>query len=220
MEISNKLIKEALKNVYFISGTAYAGKSTVCKMLANKYNMIHCEENYKFGDFLKLTTPQTHPNMNYFNTKSSWEEFVSRSKEDYYNWMVGTARETTEFEILHLLSLPRDQKVIVDTNIPHNVLKEISDYNRVVYMVATPEISTNQFFNRKDAEKQFLYKVIKNSSKPEENMKKFRDSLMYINSLDVINEYINTGYYVIKREHLDDDVNHKLKLVEEHFKLN
>ena len=33
-------------NVYFINGTAYAGKSTMVKMLAEKYNGIACEENY------------------------------------------------------------------------------------------------------------------------------------------------------------------------------
>ena len=33
-------------NVYFINGTAYAGKSTLVKKLAEKYNGIACEENY------------------------------------------------------------------------------------------------------------------------------------------------------------------------------
>lgn len=33
-------------NVYFINGTAYAGKSTMVKMLAEKYNGMACEENY------------------------------------------------------------------------------------------------------------------------------------------------------------------------------
>ena len=34
------------ENVYFINGTAYAGKSTIVKALANKYDGIACEENY------------------------------------------------------------------------------------------------------------------------------------------------------------------------------
>ena len=33
-------------NVYFINGTAYAGKSTMTKLLAEKYDGILCEENY------------------------------------------------------------------------------------------------------------------------------------------------------------------------------
>ena len=34
------------ENVYFINGTAYAGKSTMVKLLAQKYDGIACEENY------------------------------------------------------------------------------------------------------------------------------------------------------------------------------
>lgn len=33
-------------NIYFINGTAYAGKSTMVKLLAGKYDGIVCEENY------------------------------------------------------------------------------------------------------------------------------------------------------------------------------
>ena len=33
-------------NAYFINGTAYAGKSTMVKLLAYKYDGIACEENY------------------------------------------------------------------------------------------------------------------------------------------------------------------------------
>jgi cytidylate kinase len=36
MNIDNTIIKEYLKNVYFINGTAYAGKSTICKMISER----------------------------------------------------------------------------------------------------------------------------------------------------------------------------------------
>lgn len=34
------------KNAYFIIGNAYAGKSTMIKLLAEKYQGILCRENY------------------------------------------------------------------------------------------------------------------------------------------------------------------------------
>lgn len=40
-------------NIYFINGTAYAGKSTMVKMLAEKYNGIACEENYHAARILE-----------------------------------------------------------------------------------------------------------------------------------------------------------------------
>ena len=46
MKIENNILKHYLKNVYFITGTAYAGKSTTVKMLAERYDMICCGENY------------------------------------------------------------------------------------------------------------------------------------------------------------------------------
>ena len=39
-------LKKQFKNVYFIIGTAYAGKSTMIKMLSEHYDGIMCEENY------------------------------------------------------------------------------------------------------------------------------------------------------------------------------
>ena len=46
MHIENNILKHYLKDVYFITGTAYAGKSTAVKLLAERYGMILCGENY------------------------------------------------------------------------------------------------------------------------------------------------------------------------------
>ena len=50
------------ENVYFINGTAYAGKSTMVKLLAEKYDGIACEENYQdminFRECLKRVNSQ------------------------------------------------------------------------------------------------------------------------------------------------------------------
>ena len=40
------------ENAYFINGNAYAGKSTIVKLLAEKYNGIFCGENYHMDYFL------------------------------------------------------------------------------------------------------------------------------------------------------------------------
>ena len=49
MKIENNILKHYLKNVYFITGTAYAGKSTAVKMLSERYGLVCCGENYRFG---------------------------------------------------------------------------------------------------------------------------------------------------------------------------
>lgn len=83
MKINYQIIKEYLKNVYFITGTAYAGKSTMCKMISERHGLYHCEENYKVDDFLRIATPEMFPNMCYFQTMKDWQEFISRTPEAY-----------------------------------------------------------------------------------------------------------------------------------------
>ena len=43
-----------MKDCYFINGTAYAGKSTMCKLLAEKYDLILCGENYGLDRMLEM----------------------------------------------------------------------------------------------------------------------------------------------------------------------
>ena len=40
MILQNNILKYVLKNAYFINGTAYAGKSTMVKLLAEKYGIL------------------------------------------------------------------------------------------------------------------------------------------------------------------------------------
>ena len=52
------------ENVYFINGTAYAGKSTMVKLLAEKYDGIVCEENYQ-DRLLENLDAKEFPNLTY-----------------------------------------------------------------------------------------------------------------------------------------------------------
>lgn len=45
IQISDNLIKHYLSSVYFINGHSYAGKSTMAKLLSERFDMILCGEN-------------------------------------------------------------------------------------------------------------------------------------------------------------------------------
>ena len=49
MKIANNIIKAHLKNVYFLCGGAYGGKTTMAKLLEEKhgffYNLFHRNKN-------------------------------------------------------------------------------------------------------------------------------------------------------------------------------
>ena len=169
---------------------------------------------------MNKTTSRTHPNIHYFETMNSWEEFVTRDKFTYSKWLDDTSKELTLLEIEYLLTLPKDRLIIVDTNITHDVLSKISDYSRVAYMVTTPEISRDEFFNRDDKEKQFLLNVIKNTDKPEENLRNYKETILYANRIEVIERFTKSGYCYTFRKTLEDDICDKFKRICEHFKLD
>lgn len=219
MRFDDKILKAYLKNAYFINGTAYAGKSTACRILSKRYDLVLVGENHRFDDDLELTTRQDHPHMNDFKTMNGFEEFVTRTKEDYDAWIHGVSKETTPFEILELISLSRDRKVIVDTNIPHEILVRIAEPDHIAYMVATPKIAMEHFFDRHDSEKRFLLDVIEQSEDPSGNLERYKETIAYINRQEIIDHFKNSGIFTIERTSVDEDIEPKIRKLVEHFKL-
>lgn len=220
MNIKNNILKHYLKNCYFINGMAYAGKSTMCKMLAEKYDMIHCEENYNMDMILSVVTQENQPNLNYFNIKIDWQEYVNRTPDEYESWYNGIAKEVTDFEIAELIRVSATKKVIVDTNISCDVLNDISDYNRVAIMLSPQSLSVDRFFDRNDYEKQFLLSEIQKSPDPVKTLQNFKDCIARINGQRYYDEFKNSDFFVLVRENSEIDTKvETLAILAKHFGL-
>lgn len=76
MEIANNILKGYLQNVYFITGTAYAGKSTMVKMLAERFDLIACGENYHSASSDKIATPQNESVDRFFKRDDPEKRFL------------------------------------------------------------------------------------------------------------------------------------------------
>lgn len=200
MKIENNILKHYFRNVYFITGTAYAGKSTMVKMLAERYDMVFCGENYFTEVTDMVADPAIQPDLCYIKNLTDFKDFVTRSPEEYERWIFGTGREAVGFEIAELISLSRNKKVIVDTNIPLDILKEISDYNRVAVMLSPQSMSVERFFDRSDPEKQFILSVIDSCENSEKVMENYRKGLALINSKEHYEEFLNSGFFTLIRE--------------------
>ncbi len=135
-------------NVYFINGTAYAGKSTMVKMLAEKYNGIACEENYQDVKLWELDSSE-FPSLTYTRDLKGWRDFIRR----------------------------------------------------------TP-----------DEEKQFLYRLLLEEENTDEAMDNFRQCLMRVNSKEIYNKFLNSGFNVIKRDDARS-IEETFVLVEKAFEL-
>ena len=63
IEIESNLLRYILRDAYFITGTAYAGKSTMVRMLAERYGLVACGENYHCAVADTVATPEAQPDM-------------------------------------------------------------------------------------------------------------------------------------------------------------
>lgn len=200
MIIENNILRHYLRNVYFITGTAYAGKSTTVRMLADRYNMVFCGENYHIAVSDVVADPAMQPDLCYRRSLTDWKAFVTRTPEEYERWIYNSGREGAGFEIAELISLARDRKVIADTCIPLEILREISDYHHVAVMLSPQSMSVDRFFDRSDPDKQFLLSVIDSCENSEAVMENYRRGLALINSQKHYDEYAQSGFFTVVRE--------------------
>ena len=205
-------------NVFFFNGTAYAGKSTMVKLLADKYDGIACEENYHDALLPELDSKE-FPGLTYTRDLQDWHDFVRRTPDEYEAWVKRTSKECETLELRILSEMDAQGKLVfVDTNISLETLREISDYDHVMIMLADPEISVKRFFERPDREKQFLYRLMMEEPEPERALENFRHCLERVNSTAVYEGFLHSGFRVMVR---DDSrtIEETLALVERGFGL-
>lgn len=188
------------------------------KLLAEKHNGIACEENYH-NSLIADLSKEDFPCLTYTRDLKDWSDFIRRTPDEYEAWVNGCTKECIILELKILEKLKeQNKKIFVDTNIPIEVLKQISDKDHVVIMLADPDISVKRFFDRPDKEKQFLYKLLLNENDPEHAMENFRECLKRINSREKYNEFLNSGFNVVLRDE-QRTAEETLLIVEGFFKI-
>lgn len=188
------------ERVYFVNGTAYAGKSTLVKALARKYDGIACEENYHDALLPELDKNE-FPNLTYTRDLEDWHLFIRRTPEVYARWVRDVAKECEILELRMLEEIVKEGKpVFVDTNISVETLNDISDESHVLIMLSDPSISVNRFFERPDKEKQFLYQLMLEEEDPQAALDNFRQGLTLINSPENYEALLHSGFPVLLRD--------------------
>jgi len=223
IQISDNIVKHYLRNVYFINGHSYVGKSTMVKMLADRYDMVFCGENYQSGmpdSFPKSELSRwKQPALCYFDTMSGWEEWLGMTPEEHADWVYSCTKDCIEVEIAELIKRAAGvKKVIVDTNIPPDMLHAISDYNRVAIMLGDPKESAKRFFERDDADKKFMMQEIKKCKDPEATLANFNAWLMYKSPHEP--NWESTGFFTYTRTDYENDTREEvLAMLARHFGL-
>lgn len=205
-------------NAYFITGTAYAGKSTMVKLLGEKHGGIVCEENYH-DRFFPEVDRAAFPHLSYTRELKDWHDFIRRTPDEYAAWISGSSRECETLELRVLPELcAQGRPVFVDTNISLGTLRRVADERHVLVMLADPQVSVRRFFERPDREKQFLYRLMMEEPDPAAALENFRQCLARINTPEVYEDFLHSGFQVILRDE-NRSVRQTLALAEDAFGL-
>ena len=205
-------------NAYFINGTAYAGKSTMVELLAEKYDGIACGENYH-NRLLPQLDKEQFPGLTYTRDLEGWHDFIRRTPDEYEAWVDRTSRECETLELRILEQVCGQEKpVFVDTNICLETLRRVAPHDHVLIMLADPEVSVRRFFDRPDRDKQFLYRLIMEEPDPACALENFRQCLTRINSRERYDRFLHAGFHVLLRDE-SRTVEQTLALAEKAFGL-
>ena len=214
MKIANNIIKEHLKNVYFLCGGAYGGKTTMAKLLEEKHGFIRYRQGDHEDEYALIADPKEQPAFG-LDRSADWHGYFAQPPREYADWMKTSLQEEAEFTIADLLALSRENKVIVDGIIPIELLKEISDYDHVFLLFAPDEMKRKQYFNR--ADKDEVYRFILSFPDGEELLKNVNEALNIDNEYER-QTFINSGFKYKERSE-DDTIDGTLRIIEEHFGL-
>lgn len=214
MKISDNIIKEQLKNVYFLSGGAYGGKTTMAKLIEEKYGICRYRQGDHYDEFSSIATSEFQPALSLDRSKD-WHGYFSQEPSKYAAWLQAELEEEAEFVIMDLIKLSQNQKVIADVIIPIDILKSIADPNQVMLLFAPDEMTRKHYFDR--ADKDEVYQFILSFPDGKELMKNVVEALNY-NNADKRNEFITSGFRYIERTN-NDTIENTLQIIEKHFDL-
>ena len=206
--------KEQFKNVYFITGTATGGKTTISKALSEKYGYLRYDVDEEFDHHKLLSNPIDQPNMN--KEFKNADEFFLRDKNEYIAWLVNNSNEQLEFVLNDLIELSKNQKVVCDLHLTVDEAREIADINQLVFLIR--EDNTNiidDYINRKSHEG--FKKFINSATNPEAAKKNCNEVLKTLNEKRC--EDIRKSEYLYIERNNTSTVEQTLKLVEQQFKL-
>ena len=213
MNIQDNVIKACLQNVYFVTGTACGGKSTVSRALAQRHNLLLFDIDQIFDHHRQLSDPAFQPAMN--KTFRDADEFFGRSVEEYRQWLLANTREQLDFVLLDLIRLSHDRPVVCDCHLTLEQVRLITEPARVAFLLKEPSHIIEDYCNRPDH--QGFNRFINSASDPAKAKATCNETLRSLN-LDYYYAVKRSEYFWVERT-ADSTVQKTVELVERHFGL-
>lgn len=213
MIFQDNVIKEYLKNVYFITGTPCGGKTTVSRELAKRHNLLVYDIDEQFPKHQSISNATFQPSMN--KVFKVADEFFGRTVEEYKRWLIDNTREQLDFVLLDLIRLSQNQIVLCDCHLTVEEADKLTDVSRIVFLIKDPSNLVDDYCNRPDH--QGFSEFINSASDVEKAKTTCNETLKSLNEKRC-NNIKSSDYFWIERTE-NSTVDETVSKVEEHFGL-
>lgn len=213
MIFQDNVIKEYLKNVYFISGTACGGKSTLSRELAKRYNLLNYNIDEQFAEHQKLSNAAFQPAMN--KVFKDADEFFGRTVDEYKKWLIDNSREQLDFVLLDLIRLSQNQIVLCDCGFTLEEADILTEADRIIFLIKEASNLVDDYCNRPDHQD---FNDFINSTSDTKRAKAICNATLKSLNEKLYNDVKCSNYFWIERTE-NSTVNETVRKVELHFGL-
>lgn len=213
MIFQDNVIKEYLKNVYFITGTPCGGKTTISRELAKRHNLSVYDIDEQFENHQKISNVAFQPAMN--KVFKDADEFFGRTIEEYRKWLIDNTREQLDFVLLDLIRLSQNQIVLCDCHLTMEEVEKFTEPSRIVFLIKEPSNIIDDYCNRPDH--QGFRDFINSASDTEKAKRICNETLKSLNE-KYYYAIKDSDYYWVERS-FHSTVDETVGKVERHFGL-
>ena len=211
MIFQNNVVQHYLKNVYFISGTACGGKTSVSRALGKKYGIQVYDVDAMFPVHQQMSDKDNQPEMNHIFGNA--DEFFGRSVEEYKNWLIKNTREQLDFVLLDLIRLSQEKRIICDCHITAREADMITEPSRCIFLTNDTSDIIGEYCRRPDHQD---FKEFINSASDSGKAKAVCNETLYKLSTERINDIKNSGYLMLERSS-KRSIEETVQLAVQHF---
>lgn len=212
MIFQDNVIKEYLKNVYFITGTPCGGKTTISRALAEKHGLRVYDIDEQFPRHQQISSPNFQLSMN--REFKNADEFFGRTVEEYKKWLIDNTREQLDFVLLDLIQISQNQIVLCDCHLTVDEAHILTELSRVVFLIKDPTNLVDDYCNRPDHQG---FNDFINSTTNVENAKFICNATLKDINGARCTQIKNSQYFWIERND-NSTVEETIDKVEQHFK--
>jgi len=213
MILQDNVMKEYLKNVYFVTGTPCGGKTTISRELAKRHNLLVYDIDEQFAKHQKISNAAFQPAMN--KTFKDADEFFGRTVDEYKKWLLDNTREQLDFVLLDLIRLSQNQIVLCDCHLTMEQAEKITEPSRIVFLIKEPSNIIDDYCNRPD-HKDF-YEFINCASDVEKAKETCNATLRSLNEKHY-RDIKESDYFWLERTS-ESTVEETVKKVEHYFRM-